>query len=507
MALFSKGKGGDSFKRDPRKARRFFEHAQVVSEARNYDYAIECYINGLRHDPDNMSKHEALRDVSLKRKVGGGKPAGLGAKFKSIGSSAVDKMLQAEKLWAMDPLNVKHMRDMMRYAVEAEELDQASDDEEGPDSDGDGTNGSNMAEVAYWVGAMVLESNASAKRPDKSLYLKTRDLFARISAFDKAVEACRRALALDPTNSDLQGDLKNLEAERTMQEGGYSDKKSAEEGGFRQFVRDEDKQRQLDQEGRIRKSGTAAEEIIASRRAEWEEDPQDMARLVKLVDALLKRETPESEKEAVELLNQAAEQTGQYRFKTRVGDIRMKQFNRLLRQLRTKREESPGDEQVTQKYEEAKKKQLEFELREFADRVQNYPTDMGMRYELGKRLLLSRQVDEAIGAFQQAKADAKHRASAHLYLGHCYVQKQWFEEAIDTLRQGVEGHALSDDRTAMELRYLLMDSLFQSGVKEGSVELAKEAREIGSQILQTDINFRDIKTRMDEIRKLVEDLI
>ncbi|MEM6853880.1 MAG: hypothetical protein AAF593_05675, partial [Planctomycetota bacterium] len=68
---------GPSFPRDPRKARKFFDHAETVAEAKNYDYAIEMYINGLRHDPDNMTRHEELLDVAKRRKVGGGKKAGL----------------------------------------------------------------------------------------------------------------------------------------------------------------------------------------------------------------------------------------------------------------------------------------------------------------------------------------------------------------------------------------------------------------------------------------------
>jgi len=82
------GGGGDNgFKRDPRKARRFFEHGETTANARNYDYSINMYISGLRHDPDNMTQHEALYDVAKRRKVGGGKPAGMGEKFKKLGRS------------------------------------------------------------------------------------------------------------------------------------------------------------------------------------------------------------------------------------------------------------------------------------------------------------------------------------------------------------------------------------------------------------------------------------
>lgn len=488
------GKSSDGFKRDPRKARRFFEHAEAVADTRNYDYAIECYINGLRHDPDNMTKHEALHDVALKRKVGGGKPAGLGVKLKGVGPTATDKMLQAEKLWSMDPLNVKLMHDMMKHAVEADE------------KHGEEQEQVNLAEVAYWVGSMLLESIASAKRPDKNLYLKARDLFVQITAYDKAVDACRRALALDPNSANLMQDLKNLEAELTMKEGGYADQQTVEEGGYQKFVRDAEKQQELDQTDRVRRTGTAADQIIARRRAEHEEDPQDLDRLQKLVNVLIQRETNESETEAITLLRQAWDQTGQYRYKMRIGDIKIKQINRIIRPLAAKLKANPNHAETRQRWNEARGRQLAFELQEYTERVKNYPTDMALRFEVGKRLYQAGKVDEAIGAFQQAKADPKHRAVANLYLGQCYLKQKWYEEAIDTLHKGIEGYRLSDDKLALDMRYTLMDALEASGQKNHSAEQTREAQKIGSQILQTDINFRNIKDRMDKIRRQVEKL-
>lgn len=492
--LFSKNRGGEGdsggFKRDPRKARRFFEHAQAVADTRNYDYAIECYINGLRHEPDNLDKHEALRDVALRRKVAGGKPAGLAEKFKSGGNTPVDKMLHAEMLWAKDPLNARLMRDVMKWAVEADQAE--------PEL--------NLAEVAYWVGGLALEFNAQTPKPDKNLYIQLRDLFAQIQAFDKAVDACKMALRLDPNNEKLLGELKNLEAEKTMQEGGYSSGQKVEEGGFRRFVRDTQKQRELEQSDAIAKTASAVDEMIARRRAEFEEDPQDLDRLQKLVDALVAKEVDETENEAIKLLKQAWDQTGQYRYKVRIGDIQMKQLNRRIRQLKAQADQNPDDAEARKRLEEAARKRLAFELQEYQERVKNYPTDMGLRFELGKRLYQARSYDEAIGAFQQAKADPKFRAMAHEFLGSCYLHKGWYDEAIDTLEQGIEAHPVPDDRLALELRYLLMDALERSARKGQNQEQARRAREVASQILQTDINFRDIRLRVDKLRELVDQL-
>ena len=51
-----------------------------------------------------------------------------------------------------------------------------------------------------------------------------------------------------------------------------------------------------------------------------------------------------------------------------------------------------------------------------------------------------------------------------------------------------------------------MGAYEKSAAKNNDAELAKEAQKIGSSILQTDINYRDIKARMDKIRELSNSL-
>lgn len=70
----------------------------------------------------------------------------------------------------------------------------------------------------------------------------------------------------------------------------------------------------------------------------------------------------------------------------------------------------------------------------------------------------------------------------------------------------MKDHPLEDDDQGLELRYGLMDALEKSAAKSRNLELAQEAQKIASKILQTNIKFRDIRTRLDGIRKLAEEL-
>jgi len=475
--------GGSTDARDPRKARRFFDHAEAVAATRNYDYAIECYINGLRHDPEALDQHEALRDVALRRKVNGGKGPSLQDKFKhGGGKGAVEKMLNAEFLWSKDPFNPQVALQVFENAVDA-----------------------GLEEVAYWVGSLVLEANRSAKKPNKNIYVTAKDRFSAIGAYDKAVEAARQIVAMEPDNMQLLHELKNLEAEMTLMTGGYDN----EEASFRTGVKDAEKQRALEQEDAIAQSDSALEEQLQRLREEYEQDPEDQDKLQKLVRTLQEKEETEAEDEAIQLLSDAYERTGQYRLKMQMGDIRMKQYNRRMRMMRQEIGQSQDDEQrkkLEQQMKELANEQVGFELEEYSERVKNYPTDMGLRYQLGRRQFVLGDYDAAISSFQEAQQDPKYRAHALRYLGDAFGRKEWLDEAIDTFQRAIEIHPYTDDRLAMELRYELMRTLGAKARRDRDLESAQEASKIASQIAQTNINYKDIRQQLDSLRKLVTQL-
>lgn len=475
------GGGGPHFETDPRKARRFFEHAETVSEAKNYDYALEMYINGLRHDPDNMARHEQLLEVAKRRKVAGGKKAGFTDKLKSIGPDAVAKMLDAEKIWAMDFGDASLMREFMKRAVEA---DQAEPDLE-------------LGEVAFWIGSMALD--IPGLKPKSKDFIQLRDLFAAIGRYDKAIEACKKAIRLDLSNQNLMGELKNLEAEHYA-----ATNTSTKEGGFRDNVADAESAMTA-QQGNTR-AESAVDQAIAKRREEYEEDPEDVDRLTKLVDALLKKEAYDEEEQAMKLLAKAHQQTGQYRYKVRSGDIKMKQYNRELRDLRKNLQAAPDDEYFTGRLKETVKEKLQFELGEYQERVKNYPTDLKLKYELGKRMYQVGLTDEAIGLLQDAKREPKSKGQAYLLLARCFMQKEWVDEAISTLGEAIEAHQLLEDSLGMELRYDKMVALMGSAEKNNKLEHAEEASQIASDLLQADIKYKDIMDKKKAATELLNKL-
>ena len=497
------GKDDNGFRRDPKKADAFFKHAMATADARSYDYSIECYINGLRHEPANMFRHEALLEVGLKRKVSGGKPAGLRESLKPAGRDPIDKMLHSEKLWAKDPQNLSHMVSFMERAAEVYgELDIEEYDENDPTA----IDPNDMNEVVTWIGEKVLESNATNPKPKKDIFDKACDVFTMTKQFDQAVQAARFSaqLASDSDTEALRR-LKDLEAERTiaksrMEDGGRSIDTQADAEG----------QRQRNLEDATDLAESQLRELIVIQKEQYDEKlaegDVDQAQLEKLVRTYQRLNNDEGDEQAIAMLMDGFERTDGYHLRAKAGDLKMRQFRRHQQEIKKQIDANPDDESLKEKLREKTRERAEYELAEFAERVEKYPTQLSFKFELGRRKLQVKEFDDAIGLFQQAQQDPKIRAHCCNFLGTCYRAKEWYDEAVETLERGIDSHQLHDDALAMELRYQLMDANEQLARKHKSIERAREAQKIASQILQTNINYRDIRNRSDQLRKLIDDL-
>ncbi len=109
----------------------------------------------------------------------------------------------------------------------------------------------------------------------------------------------------------------------------------------------------------------------------------------------------------IEILQHSFERTQQYRFRMHIGDIKMKQMSRMEQSLRTQYKANPKDESIKKDYIDFRRRQVSFELAEFKDRVENYPTETRFKYDVGKRQFELGQFDEAIPTLQTARQDPR----------------------------------------------------------------------------------------------------
>jgi tetratricopeptide (TPR) repeat protein len=274
--------------------------------------------------------------------------------------------------------------------------------------------------------------------------------------------------------------LSQLSARYTIQKGKYD-----QEGDFTHSVKDMARQRELIEKDSMLQAASYLRQQADKARADYLANASQPGKISAFVDALLKLEAEAAENEAIEVLTKAYNELKSYQFKLRIGDIRIAQMTRRYRELL-----KAGDKEGAAA---AARRQLEFELEEYAERAVNYPTDMGLKFELGRRQFLAGQYDEAIGSLQQAQRDPRRSLRAVSLLGQAFAKKGWLPEAAQTLEKALTQQELTEAHEA-DLRYGLGDVLEQMG------ELQK-ALDNFSKVAMTDFNYRDVRVRVDNLRK------
>jgi tetratricopeptide (TPR) repeat protein len=473
------GDGGQpAFEFSPEKAKRFFDHARTVHEATNYEYAMTSWLSGLRQDPGSMEGVEgffrsaaAWLGADPKRK---GPSRELARTF--AGKTPVERYLTALLEWGCNPTDSSLG---VRATIAAAEL--------------------GLAKPTVWIGERALALVGKDRRPRKDAFLQLMQAFSKVGAFELAVQAGEGACRVDPQDGKLQAEVRNMSAQATMSKGGFD--QTGQVGGFRANIRDAEKQRRLEEEERLVKTEETLDRLIEHAKADYEARPGDKPTIRKYAERLLERGTPEDEETAHSVLMKAYETTREFAFRQAAGQIRLRQARRRVNKLAA---ESNGEASAA--VEAARKEYLALELEELKLRVENYPTDLGLKFELGKRLFDLGQYEEAIGLFQEAKAEVKNRSKVLSYLGQAFYQIQFYDGAVETFRQALEGLPAGEQELAMELKYGLMVALQGRAEESGSLEDAEEAHKLVSQIAIQQFNYRDVRQRRETLKALVAKL-
>jgi hypothetical protein len=478
----SNGEGKPAFEAQPEEARQWLDRARATAESYNYEYALFCYANAIKRDPETMSAHEAMYEAAIQYTNRGGKPAS-GKEIRSIDDSdPVAKFAAAEFAWMKDLTNASLALKALAAASKAEQY-----------------------EYCHWIAARVLNQLRRQKKLSKGTLLQAKELFAQIGAWDEALVAGEAALALDRDDADLEQEIKDLAAQRAMDKGGYEEA-GGEEGGFRRLILDAEKQRELLDEETIAKTVSIDQRNLERARQEYETNPTLPDAINKYAQLLRAQGTPEAVGQAYDIFVRGHEQTGEYRFRMNAGNIKISEAVQRTEQLREKLERNSGSDELKAEYEQAREQQLELQESEYKDRVEKYPTDRHLKFYLGEVEYERTRYQDAMGCFQKAKDEPKLRARAAHMLGRCFAAVDWHMEAIAEYKEALGVLEAGDSDRELAIRYDLMVSLIEHARAEKSPPLAREALDICSGIARRDITYRDIRGRRAEVGALIKEL-
>jgi thioredoxin-like negative regulator of GroEL len=452
---------------DRKKGKTFFDRGNTVAGTGNYEYAIEMYVSGLAFDPDSTEAHQTLRDISLKRKATGGKALGMFEALKLKRPSKDDKqnMLNNAKLLAYDPGNTDYMVGILQNAARG-----------------------GFYNTVMWIGPVLQQANADSPKPEVSKFIVLRDSYIAIQQWKLATDACHYAAMLRPDDMDLQKSLRDLGAKDAEVKGKYGVAKN-----FTESVKDAAGQQKLMNQDKEIHSMDNMRVLIDAAEAEWKADPNDPGKIGKFVDTLAKTEDTEYENRAIDILQAAFDRSKQFRFRQRIGSIRIAQMSRMERTLRAAVQANPSNMEARQTYAQFVQEKLQEELKEYQLASENYPTDTKLKYEVAVRLYQLKRYDEAIPLFQQLRQDPKYRIDGTIALGKSFLEAGFVDEAVDTLAAILADYATKGDNKSIDMTYVYGRALEQKKEVQSAIKAY-------SQVAQWSFNYKDVQARIKKLR-------
>ncbi len=458
------------------KAAKWFQHGKTVADTHNYDYGIECYINGLRAWPDAVEEgHKPLRTIAFARHSAGKKKPGMleTLKFSTVGAGrdALEGMLTAETLLAKDPTNLIYMEIVLKSAHKA-----------------------GCVETCIWLGPIFLEEVLASPRANQTKLPTVLQVFEELAdrynaqgnipqavkCYDVAVKAVEMLARLKPTDGPTQDMYRNLSGKLTIIKGKF------ETGDFRESLHEADKQRELRDRERMVQDDSRLEELVASARKGLEENPNETGKVFAVIDLMLRRGRVQDENDAIRLLVETFSRSKVYQFKMRADEIRMRQLYRQTQEIKASGDRAAASEHL--------RKILDYEIGVYKERMQQYPTEGRFKYELGKRYFMAQRFDDAVPVLQQARTDPRHRMMCLSLIAQCFYHKGYFDQGINVLLDAIKNHDVEADDISKDLHYWLGRSQEASGQKDGAIQTY-------GQIIQWDYNYRDVRQRLEVVQQ------
>jgi tetratricopeptide (TPR) repeat protein len=452
-----------------------FEHANKVVATGNYDYGIRLLLSCCKLDPANLIYRQALRRTEKAKYRNNLR----GALFAGVLSWPVRARLKA----------ALRVRDHLKALEYGEQILVRNPWDVGAQM--------NMAEAAQALGLLDLavwnlEQARQKQARDVVLNRALARLYERRGNFTQAMALWELVRKEKPSDTEAQHKLKDLAAHDTIARGHYE---SVVGGGAAPPEPGPEGEAAPDEEPAA--AAAPAEPPATDRvareaaplRARLQADPTNVNLHLQLAGVYRRADQFE---QAQAVLQQGLGPTGNaFELMVELADLETEPFRRNLAITEEKLKAQPDDPELRKLLNRLRKEVNTRELNLYRQKADRYPTELGLRYEVGVRLLQAGQVDEAIRELQAARADPRHRWQSLLHLGRCFKERHnWrlaqrnFEEALQALPAG-----------EVSRRKELLFELAQGCAEAG--ELA-HAVDLGHELANLDFSYRDIGRLLDE---------
>jgi tetratricopeptide (TPR) repeat protein len=284
-----------------------------------------------------------------------------------------------------------------------------------------------------------------------------------------------------PNDGELNQALKDLSARKTLDEGGYAALEGGQ-GSYRDILKDKKEAVSLEQEKRVQKTEDVTGRLVEEYETRLKTEPDNLKLVRSLAELYTQKKQFERSLELYERIRNS-EMGNDSSLERSISDTIVRQFDYQLEQL------DPSSPDYAAQSAKVQAEKLNFQMTDCQKRVEKYPTDMALRFEMGQFYFQAGKINEAIQEFQKAQGNPHKRSVAMSCLAQCYAKRRMFDLAARTLQNAIKEKIVFDDEKK-DLVYNLGCVLESMGKKEEAIEQFRL-------IYEMDIGYKDVAAKVD----------
>lgn len=283
----------------------------------------------------------------------------------------------------------------------------------------------------------------------------------------------QRMCDLKPTDMELQTKMREAAALATLT--GSTWGKDSEGGDFRDKIKSADEAKKLEQQDRIARNADDVAELISEFEADIANGDESIDKRRRLAEYYQRADRHE---DAIAAFRWVADKTGR--------------LDPTIDKAIEKSEVALMEAQAAANPDQADAINAEIyglRLGRAETRVENYPNDLQLRYELAELYWEGESYDMALEQFQLAQRNPQKRLFAMVFIGRIFHIKKQYDMAIEQFEEALKEMYVMDA--------LKMDTLYYYGLLLEDAGQTDKARDCFRQIYQANVRYRDVKQRIE----------
>lgn len=450
-------------------ARTLYDKGTESLQRKNLDYAVALLQQLAAREPAFFEGRKALRAAQFAR--AGAPKTGAGGFFKkmlsgasnspmlakaqiSLRSNPADALVAAESVLSSDP-NSAAAHKVVAEAALALEYPQTA--------------------------ILSLEILNRANSGNKAITMQLAEALCAAGDVARADKLLHELARTHPHDMEIAQAMKNMSAHKTLTVGGYQDIADGQ-GSFRDALRDKEQATVIEQEQRVIKSENVNERLLGEYAKRLEAEPNNLKVLRSMGETLTHLKRFDEALACYQRIKES-ELGNDPSLERLITDTKRRQLDHSITQL------DASDPAHAEQVSALQKQKQEFQISECRKRVEKFPTDLAIRFEMGQLYYEAGRYTEAIQELQKAQQNPNKRIAAMTLLGQCFAARGINDLAARTLQAAIKEKQVFDEEKKA-LIYALGLVLEKMGKRDEAIDQFKL-------IYETDIGYKDVAAKID----------